>query len=195
MNTSVHGEINCTMNVLACTDRFNEHEHTTYPDIMQSRLIQMQFSSFLFVLRFLFLSFRRFFHRGLQPIKYFFSFLYFFRSFLCSENNSSFFDIPALYFTILHTTFMNISRVLYFTTFSFILQTRIQYFSAPALWNIFTAYARIVEIKTFSSRTFNSISTFIDPEKSCFFFIPSAQEKILNRIHNLRQRSSCDRHV
>lgn len=41
----------------------------THPDIIQSKLIQMQFSSFLFELRFLlFLSsalFLSFFHRGL----------------------------------------------------------------------------------------------------------------------------------
>lgn len=56
-----------------CTENLsNKHEHETYPDIMQSRLIQMQFSSFLFMLLLLLHFFLLpFFHRGLQPIKYF----------------------------------------------------------------------------------------------------------------------------
>lgn len=53
--------------------RYSSHPKP-YPDIIQSKLIRVQFSSFLFVLllasNLVLVLFSAFFHRGLQPIKF-----------------------------------------------------------------------------------------------------------------------------
>ena len=59
---------------------------------------------------------------------------------------------------------------------SFFFFSWITFFFKSCLYRMHSLKSRCFAIKTFFSRTFNRISTFVGPEKSCFLF-PSAQEK------------------